>query len=138
MRWRISLSVLVGSGWLIFLIVWLFFYAGDYGWYKTASLVLLSLLIVGGILGIPWTIWGLQKRTGKEKEMWETKGFRWRVWFSMLFGLFLIVFLIYWFWYLALTYDPFQNIAVLIIVLIVMGGAMGTSWAPWGMKHGHK
>ena len=30
MGWRVSLSILVGVGWLVFLLIWFFFYAGTY------------------------------------------------------------------------------------------------------------
>ena len=30
LAWRVSLSILVGVGWLVFLVVWLFFYAKKY------------------------------------------------------------------------------------------------------------
>ena len=32
--WRVSLSILMGVGWLVFLIIWLFFYAGGYNIYQ--------------------------------------------------------------------------------------------------------
>jgi hypothetical protein len=30
MGWRVSLSILVGVGWLVFLLLWFFFYADVY------------------------------------------------------------------------------------------------------------
>ena len=79
LAWRVSLSILVGVGWLVFLIVWLFFFAKKYAWEKNVAIFLVSLLFLIGILGVPWTYWALKKQTAVEKEMWKVKGFRWRV-----------------------------------------------------------
>lgn len=136
--WRVSLSIIVGVGWLIFLILWLFFYASDYSVYKNVSIVMISLLIMAIILGIPWTFWGMKFRTKQEIEMWKTKGFKWRVWMSIIIVFLLIIFLIYWFWSLAEDYDIYQNIAIFIVSILIAGGILGASWAPWGIKHGQK
>ena len=49
----------------------------------------------------------------------------------------LIVFLIIWFWFYAEPYDVYQNIAILIVSILIAAGIMGAAWAPWGMKHHH-
>jgi hypothetical protein len=49
-----------------------------------------------------------------------------------------VVFLIYWFWYQASIFDIYQNIAIFIVAILIMGGIMGAVWAPWGMKHGRR
>ena len=49
--WRISLSIIVGVGWLIFLILWLFFYASGFNIYQNIAIFIVSILIVGGVLG---------------------------------------------------------------------------------------
>jgi len=136
--WRVSLSIIVGVGWLIFLILWLFFYASDYSVYKNVSIVMMSLLIMAIILGVPWTFWGMKFRTKQEIKMWKTKGFKWRIWLSIIIVFLLIIFLIYWFWSMAEDYDVYQNIAIFIVSLLIAGGILGASWAPWGIKHGQK
>ncbi len=138
MGWRVSLSILVGVAWLVFLIIWLFFYASDFGWYKTASVLLLSLLVIGGILGAPWMLYAKRHQSDMEKEMWKTKGFKARIWISGCLAIVLMAFLIYWFWYQASLYGVFQNIAILIVSVLIIGGILGAFWAPWGMKYGNK
>ncbi len=61
LAWRVSLSILVGVGWLVFLLVWLIFYAKDYAWERNVAIFLLSLLVIIGILGVPWAYWAIQK-----------------------------------------------------------------------------
>ena len=138
MGWRVSLSIIVGVGWLVFLILWLFFYASAYSGYQNIAIFLLSILLVVCILGAPWTIWGLKHQTEKEKDMWRTKGFKWRVWVSAFLVFILAIFLIYWFWFHAETYSLYQNAAIFIVSILIIGGVLGASWAPWGMKHGNK
>ena len=134
MGWSVSLSILGGVGWLVFLIIWLFFYAHNYVWEKNLSIILASLLALCGIIGIPWGIWAIRHKTVQDAEMWKTQGFRWRVWASLLFMVAVFLFLIYWFWYLAAPYDVYQNIAIFIVSLLIIGGLLGAMWAPWGMK----
>ena len=95
--WSVSLSILVGVGWLVFLVIWLFFYAKEYVWEQNVAIFLMLLLALIGILGGPWTYWALKKQTSIEKEMWKIKGFRWRVWVSIIVAFGVIIFLIYWF-----------------------------------------
>jgi hypothetical protein len=60
MRWRVSLSIIMGVGWLVFLILWLAFYASDFNVYQNIAIVLASILIVGAVLGAWWTSWGMK------------------------------------------------------------------------------
>lgn len=60
MGWRISLSVLVFFGWLVFLVLWLFFYASDYTIYQNIAVVLASILTGMAILGASWASWGIR------------------------------------------------------------------------------
>ncbi|HIG99204.1 MAG TPA: hypothetical protein HA258_01370, partial [Thermoplasmata archaeon] len=95
-----------------------------------------SLLVLVGILGVPWAYWAFRKQTLPEKEMWRQKGFQWRFFASILIGLSFILFLIYWFWALAEPYGFFQNLAIFIITLLIAGGLAAALWVPWGMKYG--
>jgi amino acid transporter len=79
--------------------------------------------------------WVLKKQSYAEKEMWRLKGFRWRVWVSIVVLVGVIVFLIYWFWELAEPFNIYQNLAILIVAFLIAGGLMAAMWAPWGMTH---
>ena len=135
MGWQVSVSILGGVGWLVFLLVWLLFYASDYSGYQNVAVLLLSLLVIGGLLGIPWTIWGWRRKP-EEVRMMNVKGFRWRVVFSAVSVPVVLLLLIVWLYFYADDYSIYQNIAVFIIALLIMGGLQGAVWAPWGMRHG--
>ncbi len=135
MGWQVSLSILGGVGWLVFLLVWLIFYASEYSGYQNVAIVLLSLLAVAGLLGILWTIWGWRRKP-EGIRMMKTPGFRWRVVFSAVSVPAAVLALVGWLYWYADGYSIYQNIAVCIIILLIMGGLQGAVWAPWGMRHG--
>jgi hypothetical protein len=134
--WRTTLSMIVGIGWLIFIILWLAFWGTDYTGYQNVAIFFLSILLIAIILGIPWMSWYFKHQSKYEKEMWQTKGFKSRVWLSAVLGFILGIFNIYWFWIYAIYFSIWQNIAVFIVSVLVIGGILGVYWAPWGMKYG--
>jgi len=136
--WRVSLSIAAGVGWLIFLIVWLFFFASVYNAYQNVAIFLASLLILCFILGTPWAVWGRRHWRDAEREQIMPPGFRWRAWASGIVFVGILVGLIYWFFVYAGGYSIYQNIAIFIIAALFLGGIMGAMWAPWGMKQGRR
>ena len=134
LRWRIPISIVSGVGWLIFLVLWLFFYWGEYSWERNLAVIMLSLLVVGIILVVPWMSYGMHQRWRKDK-VWKVKGFKTRVITSTVVAFLIFIGLIVWFWFYATPYAWYQNLAILIVALLIGGGTMGASWAPWGMKH---
>jgi hypothetical protein len=57
---RVSLSIIVSIGWLVFLVLWFAFYASDYTVYQNIAIVLASVLIIGAILGASWASWSIK------------------------------------------------------------------------------
>ena len=134
--WRVSLSIGMGVGWLIFLIIWLAFFAGDYSVYKNIAIVLISILIVFMILGGSWAAWGIKFIPKEGKKMAKEQGFTARVVVSVIIPFALMIFLIAWFFFFAEDYNIYQNIAIFLVSLLAVGGILGGMWASWGMKHG--
>jgi len=71
--WRVSLSIIMCVGWLIFLIIWLFFYASGFDVYQNIAIFLVSLLAVGGVLGAAWAPWGMKHEHRFEKYSTKTE-----------------------------------------------------------------
>jgi len=60
--WRGVTSAIIWIGWLIWLLVWLFFYAGSYNFYQNLAIFIVSLLAAGGISGVIWGTLGRRMR----------------------------------------------------------------------------
>lgn len=123
---RIAISVVTGIGWLVFLIAWLFFYAGDYSIYQNIGILFISLLLACTIISVVWVTMGL----GSELNL------RWRVSISIVSGIGWLLFLILWAFTYASAYNTYQNIAVFLISILVLGGINAVTWIPWGMREG--
>ena len=133
--WTVTLSIGIGVGWLIFLLIWLAFYAGDYTAYQNIAIILASILLVFLVLGGSWASWGLKHIPKEGKKMMKTSGFTGRVSISIVLPLAMFIFWIIWFFFFAEGFNIYQNIAVLIVSVLALGGILGGIWAPWGMKH---
>ncbi len=60
---RTAVTIMVGIGWLIFLILFLAFYAGGFNIWQNIAIMLVSILVVCAILGPMWAYWGI--KTGR-------------------------------------------------------------------------
>jgi len=134
--WRTSFSMIVGVGWLVFLIIWLAFYATNYAWEQNFAIFLASILGIILLLGVPWGIWAIKKIPKEGKEAMKIIGFKWRIQTSIALPFIGLIFLIIWFWYYAIPYSVWQNIAVLLVTVLIIGGMLGSIWARWGVQHG--
>ena len=79
-----------------------------------------------------------KKKDSNCTDMMKTQGFGWRVSLSIIVGVGWLVFLIVWLFFYAQAFSIYQNIAIFIVSLLVAGGIIGASWAPWGMRYGHQ
>lgn len=63
-----AVSIVTVFGWLIFLILFLAFYAEGFSVYRNLAIILASVLVAFAILGSMWAYWGI-----KTKRIWEEK-----------------------------------------------------------------
>jgi hypothetical protein len=123
-RWRVSLSIIVGTVWFVFLILWFARYASDYTVYQNIASVLVSILIMGAILGASWASWEYCWKGQKEREWWQLK----RIWFGFIIIIFVIAFGIAQpsLWYLFDKNPPntvieTSNLLLIVITLLAVG-----------------
>lgn len=58
MAWRIALSILLFFGLIIFIVLWLFFFAGDFNVYQNIAIIIVALLAFFGVSAAVWaTMW---------------------------------------------------------------------------------
>ena len=63
MGWRGIVSSIIWLGWLVWLLIWLFAYAGNYNIYQNIAIFIVSLIVAAGLSGVIWgTYWGGQRR----------------------------------------------------------------------------
>lgn len=58
--WRVLVTILIGLVWLVFLSLWLFFYASLFSLLQNIAIFILSVAIVGGIAALLWVPWGMK------------------------------------------------------------------------------
>jgi hypothetical protein len=58
---RIYISIAVAFAWLIFLSLWLFYYATSFGLIQNLGIGLASLAVAGLILVITWVPWAMKQ-----------------------------------------------------------------------------
>lgn len=133
------MSILIAIGWLSFLILWLFFYAGDFDIFQNLAIVIVSVLVGVGVLAAMWAPWGMRmaKNAGVAEPIQSGRPILMTV-ISIGSGIGWLVFLIVWLFFYAGDYNGYQNLAVLILSLLVVGIVNGGGWALWSMMKRHR
>ena len=60
LRWRVIGSILGGTGWLIFVLLFIAFVPTGFTLFQSIVVVLVSILALGAILGAMWASWGMR------------------------------------------------------------------------------
>ncbi len=125
--WRVGLSIAVVFGWLAFLVIWLFFYAPSYELLQNIAIFIVSVIVGIGILAAAWATWGIRyaKRMGADPHMDKPKG---ATILSVVAGFGWLIFLVVWLFYYAPDYNGYQNLAIFIASLVVLGAVAGIAW----------
>ncbi len=116
LRWRTMLSVTVGFGWLIFLVIWLFFYASRYTGYQNLGVILASIIVLSVINSTAWSF------IDKSKS--------WKSIISTITGLVLGIFLVIWLFYYASDYTLLTNFGVFFLSLLLLAAVNTVIWIP--------
>lgn len=58
---RVYVSIAVAFGWLLFLALWLIFYATSFGIIQNIGVLLASLVVAGIILVLLWVPWAMKQ-----------------------------------------------------------------------------
>ncbi len=67
-------------------------------------------------------------------QPWKVKGMGWRVGVSILTLFGSLIFAIIWLFFYAGSYNIYQNIAIMVVIILIFIAINGATWAPWGMK----
>jgi hypothetical protein len=121
--WRVSTSIITAVGWLSFIVIWLFFYADSYKTFQNIGIVILSLVVFIGVNGAVWGTWAM--RMAPKDAMGP---YRLRAIASFVSGAAWVALLLVWLLNYADSYSIYQNIAVLFVSVLVLGGINGVLW----------
>ena len=126
--WRVGLSILVVFGWLAFLIIWLFFYAEDYDVWQNIAIFLVSIIVGIGVLAAAWVSWGIKyaSKSGKQDTKFKKPKGAWIL--NTVAGFGWLLFLIVWLYFYAGDYSGYQNLAIFITSLLVLGAVTSSAW----------
>ena len=61
-RWRMVISILVPVAWLSFTLLYVGFWATGFTLFQSVIVILVSVIILGGVMGATWTAWGPRYR----------------------------------------------------------------------------
>ncbi len=65
MGWRVAVSIITFFGSIIAVILWLFFYAGNFNVYQNLAIVVVIFLVFIAVMGATWASWGM-----KQQDAW--------------------------------------------------------------------
>jgi heme/copper-type cytochrome/quinol oxidase subunit 4 len=134
--WRVGVSIFIVFGWLAFLIIWLFFYANDYGVFQNIAMLLVSIIVGVGLLAGTWVSWGIRyaatHRKTHEPPM-HMKSRSSRI-VSGVAAIGWLIFLVVWLFFYADNYSGYQNLAIFIASLLVLGAISGSAWLVHWMR----
>ncbi|MFW9794664.1 MAG: hypothetical protein ACFFEE_10205 [Candidatus Thorarchaeota archaeon] len=99
--------------WLIFLDVWFWFLAGEFGGNQNVAILLISFAILCAILVGMWLPWSRKRGEGPEN------------WWAMGLAFAWVIVLSLWFWFFADAFDAYQNFAVFLVSLLIMAAISG-------------
>jgi hypothetical protein len=129
LQWRAVLSIIAVFGWLIFLIIWLFFLTAELEDAQNLAVLLVSLLILIAVLAITWVTWGL-----KHPALYpQAPGYgqyyqrpRWKVALGGATVIAWLAFIVVWLFFYASEFTLYQNLGAVLASLLVVGGI---NWA---------
>jgi hypothetical protein len=56
---RVAGTMTVGVGWIVFILLWLAFYAGNFDFWQNLAVFLASVIVAIGITAVMWVEWAL-------------------------------------------------------------------------------
>jgi hypothetical protein len=56
----IAASVLLGIGWVLFILWHTAFWSGDFSFFQNIVIALVSFLVAAGLIAVSWIVWGIR------------------------------------------------------------------------------
>jgi len=126
-------TIIIGSGWLVFVLLFLAFCTGDFSFFQNVAILLVSVVAVTAVLGLLWVRWGLRQT--------RAAGIQMPIWRSVATVIAFLVWLVLVLYFLAFYtggFSFFQNIAILLVSIIVLAGVMASLWVGWSFRQAER
>lgn len=128
---RVGGSIAILFGWLIFLVIWLFFYTSGFSLAQNIAIFLVSVLFFIGLMALIWATWGLRyaREYGPPPPGWQyhpSTRFRVRSVLRGIAGIAWLTFMVIWLFFYAQDFTLYQNLGAILASVLVVGG---TVWA---------
>ncbi len=129
LQWRAVLSIVAVFGWLIFVVLWLFFITSQLGDAQNLAVLLISLLLLIALLAVTWVTWGLKHPPLYPQPTAYGQYYQRPRWKVALGGATVIAwaaFIVVWLFFYASEFTLYQNLGAVLASLLVVGGI---NWA---------
>jgi len=73
LRWRMLASIVGTIAWLVFTLLYVGFWAQGFSLFQSVIVILVSLLILVGVLGTTWAVWGTRQMAWYRRERWDER-----------------------------------------------------------------
>ncbi len=70
MQWRVSVTILLITAWLVFILIYTFIWSGTYSLFQNVVLFIASLIALFGLIAALWAGWGM-RMAGMNWEHWR-------------------------------------------------------------------
>jgi hypothetical protein len=123
LQWRAVLSIVAVFGWLIFVVLWLFFLTTQLESAQNLAVLLVSLLVLVALLAVTWVTWGL-KHPSYPPPPGYGQNYPWPRWRAALGGASIIAwlaFVVIWLFFYANDFTLYQNVGAVLASLLVVG-----------------
>jgi hypothetical protein len=129
LMWRVILTVVSIFGWLIFVVIWLFFLTSEMGLTQNLAVFLVSLLLLTAVLTLTWITWVMKRPPIVQQAQGYPPIIRRSKWKVALNGIALIswlTFMVIWLFFFANDFNLYQNFGAVLASLLIVGGV---TWA---------
>lgn len=71
MRWRISATILIGTAWLVFILLYAAFWSRPFDLFQNIVIFFASIVVALGLLAAVWASWGMRFAGGGNWDHWH-------------------------------------------------------------------
>jgi hypothetical protein len=128
--WRTVLSIVAIFGWLVFLVLWLFFLTPELGLAQNIAVFLMSLLVVIALLLVTWVTWALKFPHPIPQQVPGYPPFprysRLKSGVGGLSAIAWLTFMVIWLFFYASDFTLYENLGIVLASLLIV---TGVNWA---------